>query len=374
MADNVGAPVAVFATTTGNKPHVVNKAAFPNELPFRANLFRKTRRMLQLYFRPHPSGDDNPRARRSQYTYQELGQHKKEDFEASLPGLEIVNHDLKYLSKDGTPLVVFLKGGLNILFEYTQEELADNPNLAPADLPARGMKAFKELTTVYPPLPPKDSGVRHTANAETEGVGTGYYHLALWQTKGHDHKEKDNIRLTPARCAVLSKDCFPNANGIKTISNAACITTFYQRLAPITQAVGALFELVDIINYKSYRKRYLELFKHTPLSQFNFSQYRCFVGNACLVGLQRLLHRDARDSDDGWVADLAFGDFDGGYLQLPQLGCQKKLQPGDLLFMRSKCLIHGVSSVPKGLRYSMVYFSHEGMLAPTVKDQFAVDE
>ena len=60
---------------------------------------------------------------------------------------------------------------------------------------------------------------------------------------------------------------------------------------------------------------------------------------------------------DGWVADMAFGDFEGGYL----VGLQFDLRPGDVVFMRSALLQHSVSDTTTGLRYGVVYFTHESM-------------
>jgi len=66
--------------------------------------------------------------------------------------------------------------------------------------------------------------------------------------------------------------------------------------------------------------------------------------------------------EDGWVADICFGDFEGGHLEIPQLGIELQLEPDDVLFMRSKTLVHAVGKVKTGLRYSMVYFTHSGMI------------
>jgi hypothetical protein len=61
------------------------------------------------------------------------------------------------------------------------------------------------------------------------------------------------------------------------------------------------------------------------------------------------------------VADMAFGDFEGGYLEVPQVGLQFDLLPGDVVFMRSALLQHSVSDTTTGLRYGVVYFTHESM-------------
>jgi hypothetical protein len=37
---------------------------------------------------------------------------------------------------------------------------------------------------------------------------------------------------------------------------------------------------------------------------------------------------------DGWVADIAFGDFKGRYLEVPQVGLQFNLCLRDVVFIR----------------------------------------
>ena len=137
---------------------------------------------------------------------------------------------------------------------------------------------------------------------------------------------------------------------------------FFQHIAPVMQAIGSLFETIDPENYRRYSERYLELDANTTLRLFTASQHACFVGNACLVGLKCELHRDVRDTEDGWVADVAFGDFDKGNLQVPQLGLEIDLKPPGVVFMRSKTLWHAIGEVSRGLRYSMVSFTYAGMI------------
>jgi hypothetical protein len=77
--------------------------------------------------------------------------------------------------------------------------------------------------------------------------------------------------------------------------------------------------------------------------------------------MQSVMNRDSRDTMDGWVADMAFGDFKGGYLEVPQVGLQFDLRLRDVVFMRSALLQHSVSDTTTGLRYGVVYFTYKSM-------------
>ena len=61
---------------------------------------------------------------------------------------------------------------------------------------------------------------------------------------------------------------------------------------------------------------------------------------------------------DGWVVDMAFGDFDGSFLEVLQIGRKFQLEQGDVLFMRSALLQHSVSNTTRGKRFGIVMFTH----------------
>jgi hypothetical protein len=58
---------------------------------------------------------------------------------------------------------------------------------------------------------------------------------------------------------------------------------------------------------------------------------------------------------------MAFGNFERGYLEVPQVGLQFNLCPRDVVFIRLALLQHSVSDTTTGLRYKVVYFTHESM-------------
>ena len=81
-----------------------------------------------------------------------------------------------------------------------------------------------------------------------------------------------------------------------------------------------------------------------------------------LSWLESEIHKDTNDIMDGWVADMAWGDFDGGNLEVQGLGLQVDLKQGDVLFMRSRMLAHAVGEVTRGMRYATVMFTHDGCI------------
>ena len=56
-----------------------------------------------------------------------------------------------------------------------------------------------------------------------------------------------------------------------------------------------------------------------------------------------------------------FGEFEGGYLCLPDLGVRVPFQPGDVVIFRSALLEHYITSF-KGQRYSLVFFTKESVI------------
>lgn len=130
---------------------------------------------------------------------------------------------------------------------------------------------------------------------------------------------------------------------------------------PVTQAIGALFEVIDPDNYERYSANFESMAANTPAKILKTTSRNCFLGMAILVDLCCKLHRDSRDTIDGWAADVAFGDFQGGYLQVPQIGFQFQLNPGDVVFMKSSLLYHSVSQTTSGSRIGIVFFTHESM-------------
>jgi len=255
--------------------------------------------------------------------------------------LIIVEEDLKVVSADNKPLLFFFKHGLQRPF-----------NMDPSP---KGYEALKDFVQAYPPPKPTNSDARHYG--DIENAENGVYHICVWQATGHENEKKALETITKG--AVLSaeaRNAGYKANAVAMVMNG---------LTPVIQACGILFEVVDEANYHRYKSLYDTVAKNSALCWLQTTGRNCFLGMAILVGLCCKPHRDVRDTMDGWVADTVFGDFDGGFLKVPQVGRQFRLQQGDVIFMRSALLQHSVSPTTRGKRFGMVLFTHQMMHSNT---------
>ena len=64
-------------------------------------------------------------------------------------------------------------------------------------------------------------------------------------------------------------------------------------------------------------------------------------------------------NDNGLCTVVPVGNWIGGNLIIPHLGISIELVKGQVIMFRSNLLIHGNDSFTKGVRFSMVFFSHE---------------
>lgn len=116
------------------------------------------------------------------------------------------------------------------------------------------------------------------------------------------------------------------------------VAEFFRTFTPITQVVRTQFDTLDYQNYQRYSEFFHRIADDTAASIIRTISRNCFLGMAVLTDLCCSPHRDSRDTLNSWVADMAFGDFEGGYLEVPQVGLQFDLCPGDVVFMRSALL------------------------------------
>jgi hypothetical protein len=253
--------------------------------------------------------------------------------------LTLINKSLIVQDSDKVPLVFFLKRGLRWLFDKEK------------DVVKQGYQAIETLRSHYPPPASKSKDKRHQENQESTAHSKpqGVYHFAFWHAIGHTHQNP-----------VVSRDIVKGAGIFNKVS------TFFRDFAPITQSVGAFLEIVDAEAFKEYsdnfsKKTSWESGSGGHIFATSSRTRNCFLGMAVLIGLCCGLHRDSLDKVHGWAADMAFGEFEGGFLQVPQLGIQFNLRPGDVLFMRSAILQHSVSPVTSGERFGTVLFTHESM-------------
>jgi hypothetical protein len=133
------------------------------------------------------------------------------------------------------------------------------------------------------------------------------------------------------------------------------IAEFFRAFTLITQAVKALFNILDHQNYQQYSKLFHRIADNTAASIIWTTSRNCFLGMAVLIGLCCSPYQDSKDTMNGWVANIVFRDFERGYLEVPQVGLQFDLCPRDVVFMKLALLQHFVSNTIKDKFDSFVY-------------------
>ncbi|KZT57506.1 hypothetical protein CALCODRAFT_483078 [Calocera cornea HHB12733] len=81
---------------------------------------------------------------------------------------------------------------------------------------------------------------------------------------------------------------------------------------------------------------------------------------ACLavkMGGSERLHIDSSDPAELMTAIFAMGDFEGGELELPTTGYRIPVQPGQVLFAKTRILPHNTAPILSGTRYAFTGFT-----------------
>ncbi|KAI9780308.1 MAG: hypothetical protein M1816_003118 [Peltula sp. TS41687] len=250
--------------------------------------------------------------------------------------LPMISSDCVILSKDGKPLLAFLRGGI---YRPWSEERS-------ARLLEQVTKAIDDLHAVHKPPVPKNHQ-RHKidrGSGEHEVYGTHYF--ALWKAIGHAHE-----------APTISRDIIKGP-----ASQFSAVLTFLRSITPLTQTISMLFEAVDRDAYNRYRENYNQWLQNptSPLSAIHTCGRACFMGLALIRNMQAGPHKDSRDTQDGWVGMTCLGDFKGGELVVPALGYKLQHQAGDVVFFRSAVLEHYVADF-EGSRTSMVWYTKNDM-------------
>jgi len=131
------------------------------------------------------------------------------------------------------------------------------------------------------------------------------------------------------------------------------VNKYFQKLAPVDQTLGMLFEAFNKPLYDSYRLMYDHWADRSSLAGLKRTARACWSYRAVLVNAKVAAHRDDLDLQGGMVAMLCGGDFEGGRLLLPALGIQYEFQPSDVMLCKASYLEHAIGPW-KGQRVSFV--------------------
>ena len=259
-------------------------------------------------------------------------------------------------SAEGTKLAYYLPQAL----KHTRPEpaLGSDPH---HDLAEIGRSSIVTLTKAHKPVTEKKDAKRYgkkivamdpaqwkayKKRMEVEWGAWGRYIFGLWHATGQT--------LVPPGLA---------ADEVRTAKRATAVQEWYPAFAPVIQAIGRIFQEVDPWAYHVYRANFHHWASKWEFMKGHYISARCcFLSMAVLVNQQVLPHRDGGDVEDGWVIMTVFGDFEGGYLCLPDLGVRVPFQPNDVVIFRSALLEHYITAF-KGQRYSAVFFTKATVVA-----------
>lgn len=143
----------------------------------------------------------------------------------------------------------------------------------------------------------------------------------------------------------------------------SCFQRYLQKITPVTQAIGCLFQRILPEEYNNYRKNFtrtVEVLHAEPF--FGTTSNAAFLGSTLTCGCTNTTpHRYVRDIVGGWNAETCFHakNLEGAYMELPQLGVQLELRQGDVVFFRGQTLLRAVSRVTNGVtRTGLTYWNH----------------
>jgi hypothetical protein len=148
--------------------------------------------------------------------------------------LPLVAESLVVCGEDGIPLLYYLKGAL----QWPFEKMDPSPD---------GLKALNDLVQLYKPPRPKANNKRYCCKSLKKEHGV--YFFTLWHATGQGNNTKKKNRLTKG--AVISKDIHQNCDKLNATLE------YLHAFTPITQAIGALFQVVDPNCYQKCSSFYL---------------------------------------------------------------------------------------------------------------------
>jgi len=142
---------------------------------------------------------------------------------------------------------------------------------------------------------------------------------------GHKHQQP-----------TITRESWPNTE------KGEAVNRFYQKMAPVDQTLGMLFEVFDKARYDEYRKLYDHWADESALAGLKRTERACWSFCAILMNARVGPHRDDLDLQGGMVCMTCHGDFEGGALILRALGIQYDFQPGDVMFCNASLLEHAI--------------------------------
>ncbi|KAI0324231.1 hypothetical protein GY45DRAFT_1210385, partial [Cubamyces sp. BRFM 1775] len=170
--------------------------------------------------------------------------------------------------------------------------------------------------------------------------------VLLWHAIGQKHKP-------PVVCADI-RSTGAAFNGAMNL---------LQWLEGVSLYCSRTMEHLDPVQYhlllklKEYRCR-----QYADQKAFSaLDQHMLWEGREIVYNRWSPVHKDRQDPHMSWAAITYLGDFEGAFLEFPELWLRLHLSPGDVVFFRGKDLQHGAPSWVSGQRHLLVHFTHQGI-------------
>ena len=221
------------------------------------------------------------------------------------------------------------------------------PHLISSNSQSEVVDVFKTLISLYPPnkasMMEKRSSNWDEWSKEMGLAGNpcGVYRFIIHHMEGH-----------PYDPPVFSTQFFTKTS---RHTNAAIEFRQSDAITKLSEYISLVFAGIDPVAWKKYRTAYLKSTELFPiLKTLDTSSVQCYVGYYLLVNILTTCHQDLKDPPDGWVAMVAFGDYENGKLCIPDIRIKFSYKSGDVIFFRSWALKHFIQYFI-GSRYVIVF-------------------
>lgn len=129
----------------------------------------------------------------------------------------------------------------------------------------------------------------------------------------------------------------------------------------LSERLNNVLRVLDLPAAEQYEKLRQAAGKELPYLRALHRLDPCFwQGRILLFNRMTPPHKDLLNPPAEWTPLHAAGNFTtGGSLYVDELRLRVRYLPGDLIFLRGRCLTHYVERWEGGQRISAVYFTHE---------------
>jgi hypothetical protein len=156
------------------------------------------------------------------------------------------------------------------------------------------------------------------------------------------------------RGPLVSRDCLTSCQQMKASAQ------FLNALGPYGEFLSVLIYIFD----REFWHRAVRVCRAVgPEADFlRTNIWEVFLNTIMISEKTSTQHLDLLDAHQGFAVITSHGEFTGGELCFPDLGCKFPHRPSDILLFRSRYLRHYLAPY-KGWRFAIIRFIHEGVMS-----------